>query len=127
MEQKKVYLAGGISQAWRKRVSRKWRGLAKTFDPFTDSRQGAVYEFTNDDLEAVRDSDLVFAVVDYHVYTGLAAEVGFAHALGIPVILVWDVSSPTTPKRVETFITACSAALFVDVDEAAEFTKRRYL
>lgn len=124
---KKVYLAGGKSQAWRKRVNRKWRGLAITFDPFTDSRQGAVYQFTNDDLNAIRSSDVVFAVVDYHVYTGLAAEVGFAHALGIPVILVWDVTSEYTPGRVETFITACSAALFVDVDEAADFTKRRYL
>jgi nucleoside 2-deoxyribosyltransferase len=123
MSEKRVYLAGSKSD-WRKQVTRSWRGVAETYDPFSDSRQGATYEFANDDLEAIRNSDLVFAVVDYHVFTGLAVEVGFAHALGIPVILVWGDSKL---MRVDTFLVGCSAALFTDIPYAAKWTKERYL
>ena len=124
---KTVYLAGGRNQDWRKMVVRLWAGKAYNFNPFGDSRQGAAYEFTNDDLQAIRDSDIVFAVVDYPVFTGLAAEVGFAHALGIPVFIVWDCMQGDAPKRVESFVTACAKALFVDVREAAVFVRERYL
>ncbi len=126
---KQVYLAGGKSQGWRKQVKRRWGDLAETFDPFTQSRQSAAYEFTNDDLEAIRQSDLVFAVVDYPVYTGVSAEVGFAHALGIPVILVWDTvtEGSQAPIRVEMFTASMCAAVFTGVAEAASFVKDRYL
>lgn len=106
---------------------RIWGIAAWGFNPFTDGRQGVIYQFVNDDLEAIRNSEVVFAVVDYHVYSGLAAEVGFAHALGIPIVLVWDVSSKYVPKRMDSFVVGCSTAVFIDVDEAAAFTKRRYL
>lgn len=124
----KVYLAGGKSQGWRRRVRLMWRQYdVETHDPFTQSRQGAAYEFTNDDLQAIRESDIVFAVVDYPVFTGLAAEVGFAHALGIPVFIVWDVFGGQAPYRIESFVTSCAKALFVSVDEAARFVRERYL
>ncbi len=124
---KRVYLAGGKSQAWRKYVRRLWGDLADTYDPFTDSRQDAPYQFVADDLAAIHACDLMFAVVDYHVYTGLAAEVGFAHAFGIPVVLVWDVTSETTPARVEQFIGSIASGLFVDYREAAKWARDRYL
>lgn len=118
----RVYLAGGKSEEWRRLVRRKWGRGVETFDPMADSRQGYIHQFTDDDVDALRSSDLLFAVVDYPRYTGLAAEIGYANALGIPVVLVWTIGG-----RLDGFLAALSSAVFIDVAEAAAFTQERYL
>lgn len=114
-----VYLAGGTSKEWRERLEARWTG-AEVVNPFRDSRQGAIYQFVADDLRYVHDSSLVFALCDYPQYTGTAAEFGYAHALGVPIIYT------TTLPRVDSFLAAMSIAVFTDVEAAAEFAERRF-
>lgn len=118
-----VYLAGGKGY-WRENLYREWSGKARCYNPFADSRQGSVYEFTNDDLSAIRSSVLVFGVLDYPRYTGLALEFGYAHALGTPIIYV---HLPNVAERVDSMMAGVATAIFVDLDAAMEFAEERYL
>lgn len=120
---KRVYLAGGRSSDWRTQLEARWQGLAVCFDPFRDSAQGSVAEFTGDDLAAVRSADLVFGNLDYPVaYTGLALEFGYAHALRIPVIYLHSAG-----PRVDSMMAGVAAGIFTDLEAAAEFAERRFL
>lgn len=122
-----IYLAGGKSD-FRKTLS-SWSAFDSVdlVDPFTHSRQDAPYQFVNDDLAHIAASDLMLAVVDYHRYTGLAAEVGYAHALGIPVVLVWPGNAG---ERLDMFIAAMCSFVFVGEDglaAALTIIQERYL
>lgn len=116
-----VYLAGGKGD-WRTPLIQRWsqRGV-KCYDPFTHSRQDAVYQFTNDDLAAIAESGLIFGNCNYHRYTGMALEFGYAHALGIPIIFVLG------QDRIDPMMSAVAVATFIDFDAAVEFTEERYL
>lgn len=118
----RVYLAGGLDSDWRKSLSRRWkrRGV-ETYDPMTESRQGAIYEFTQDDLAAIAGCDLLFGYCTYHRYTGMALEFGFAHARGIPIVYV------NTQPRIDSMMVAVSAAAFTDLDEAIAYCEHRLL
>jgi hypothetical protein len=118
-----VYLAGGRDTEWRDGLTNRWAksGKAEAFDPFVHSRQNAMYEFTEDDLGAIRRSAAVFGYCTYPKYTGMALEFGFAHALGIPIIYV-----PALP-RVDSMMAAVSTAVFLDFDEAVDFLEQRIL
>jgi len=118
-----VYLAGGRDTEWREVLAKRWAesGAAETFDPFVDSRQNAMYEFTQDDLSAIRRSAAVFGYCTYPKYTGMALEFGFAHALCIPIVYV-----PALP-RVDSMMAAVSSAVFLDFDEAVNFLETRIL
>lgn len=121
-----IYLAGGKSD-WRTTLRRRWGQKygadVSTFDPFEDSRQGALYEFTNDDLAAISGSDMVFAFCDYHKYTGMALEFGYAHALEIPIIFVVGPGMP----RIDSMMVSVATAAFTDMTEARDFVEERYL
>lgn len=117
-----VYLAGGLNSDWRVQLADRWlsRNVA-CYDPMTESRQDAIYEFTNDDLAALRDSDLLFGHCTYHHYTGMALEFGFAHGLGIPIVYV------CTQSRIDSMMVAVSKAAFTDLAAAVEYTEKRLL
>jgi len=117
----KVYLAGGLDSGWREVLANRWDGKAICIDPFKDSSQGAIYEFTHDDLKAIRESDVVFGVCSYPKFDGMALEFGYAHALGIPIIYA------TNLPRVSSMMAAVSKAVFTDYMEAVEFIEKRYL
>lgn len=82
----RVYLAGGMSDGWQAQMA----DPAITFlDPRTwQDDDPAVY--TRRDLEAIRSADAVLAYMDSANPSGygMSLEVGFAHALGIPVVFV---------------------------------------
>ena len=119
-----VYLAGGKSRPdWRERLWTRWgeRTDIVLIDPFVHSKQGAIYEFTRDDLSWIDMSSLVFALVDFERYTGTALEFGYAFAKGIPIVFV------TSLPRVDSMMAAVASAVFTDLNAAVEFAERRYL
>lgn len=115
----KLYLAGGKDQAWRDRVENRLGDRAKCFNPFRDARQNATYEFTEDDLSAIRHSDAVLGFCDYHRYTGMALEFGFAHGLGLPIYYV------PFPGRIDAMMAAVSSAVFTDLNSMLDFVDER--
>ena len=123
-ERPQVYLGGGRDDAWREHFRERFESVFFGFNPFSHSRQGATYEFTNDDLQAVSDSTFVIATVDYHRYTGLALEVGFARALEIPVMLIW---TQHAPPRVDSMMAGCASWMFTNHVEAFDFIERRLI
>jgi nucleoside 2-deoxyribosyltransferase len=116
----KIYLAG-CKGDWRETVHLELCDRAVLFDPFRDSRQGVIGEFTADDLEAVKNCDLVIFYHAYHVFDGSALECGYAHALGKPIVYVCK------EPRASSMICAVSAAVFTDLLAALEWTRSHYL
>lgn len=81
----KVYLAGGMQDGWQDRFSADFELL----DPRSWQDPDPVV-YTARDLAAIRDADAVLAYMDSANPSGygLSLEVGFAHALGKPVVFV---------------------------------------
>lgn len=119
---KRVYLAGGKWDREQVLTALSMAGW-ETYDPFTLSRQDAVYEFVNDDLFAIANSELVFCVIDYPRYTGSAVEIGYARARGIPVVLVW---APGAGERIDMFVASCAEAVFTDVGAGLDWVLERH-
>lgn len=84
----KVYLAGGMKSDWQDRVMEACPEHTY-FDPRTHGLSDPE-EYTKWDLEHVEKSDLVFACFtkDNPSGFGMCIEIGYANALGIPVLLV---------------------------------------
>jgi nucleoside 2-deoxyribosyltransferase len=84
----KVYLAGGMRSGWQETVMAACPGV-EWLDPRTHGLRDPK-EYTAWDLQAVRDADVVFAYLEKSNPYGfnLAFEVGYAHALGKPIIFV---------------------------------------
>jgi len=120
-----VYLGGGLDSEWRdeftNRFCRKHPSLIE-YDPFRQSRQGSIAEFTVDDLAGLEKCSLLIARVDYHRYSGLALEVGFAKARGIPVMLIWTLES-----RIDPMMAGCALWVFTDTTEAFDFIEKRLI
>lgn len=116
----KIYLAGGKSEQWRNYLATRWLNH-DLIDPFKHSRQGAIYQFTNDDLAHIADSDLIFCNCDYHSYTGCALEFGYAHALGKKIVYV------CTQPRVDSMMAAVASYVFTDFSAAVDFVEERIL
>ena len=69
----KVYLAGGYKSAWRKTMVKRFPDW-EFVDPF-ELREDFSAEMVKNDLDAVRNSDLMIAFYDGHaVYGGTAAD-----------------------------------------------------
>jgi len=117
----KIYLAGGLDSRWRDALRERWAGRAIIIDPFKDSMQGSLYLFTYDDLQHIRESDIVFGHCAYHCFDGMALEFGFAHALD--KVIIFACSLP----RVSSMMAAVSKAVFTDWEAAADFIEERFL
>lgn len=124
-----VYLGGGRDSEWRDEFRERFGdnlGRNKKlieYDPFLHSRQGAIYEFTNDDLTwGVRKASLMMARVDYPRYTGLALEIGYAKALEIPTMLIWTIGG-----RIDSMMAGCALWIFTDTNEAFNFLEDRLI
>lgn len=90
---KKIYLAGGFKSGWQDIVisSIKNNGVR-----FLDPRKHGIKssdEYTEWDLNAVRESDILFAFMEANNPGGyaLALEIGYAKALGKTIIFIDDV------------------------------------
>ena len=94
----KIYLAGGMKSGWQDEAYQEILVKAGTMNPdvgifFLDPRHHKATDpdaYTLIDLQWIRNSDLVFAYMEDTNPGGpnLALEIGYAHALGIPVIFV---------------------------------------
>lgn len=88
MNQNKIYLAGGFHSKWQERVKEvlcDW----KIFDPSTH-HLAAPKEYTEWDLKAIRDADVILAYMEMHNPGGyaLTLEIGYAKALGKKILLI---------------------------------------
>jgi nucleoside 2-deoxyribosyltransferase len=122
VEKPTIYLAG-CKGPWRDELYRRWhtKGLAHVLDPFTDSRQNAIADFTTDDLLAIKRATLILAFHGYHVFDGLAVECGYAYALDKPIIYVCE------EPRASSMICGLAKAVFTQLEAALTFIEERYL
>lgn len=102
---RQVYLAGpffDLAQVWMVEEAR--RNLVETglkvFSPFHDIGLGSAQQVVQQDLDAIKASDLVFAIVD-GLDAGTLYEIGYARALGIPVIVFSERESEESLKMAE--------------------------
>ena len=115
----KVYLAGGFRSGWQDAVIR----LA-SHHAFLDPRMHGLTEerdYTKWDLDAIKDSALVFAYLekDNPSGAGLALEIGYAYALGKVIIFVEEPGHPHS--RYFGMARQCAYRLYNDLDEGANF------
>jgi hypothetical protein len=103
----KAYLAGGGYSNWRDQLVTALAPQLKGYDPFRQSRQTAAWLFVQDDLKAVDDADLVIAYYPGgYPSHGMAAEIGYAAAIGRPVFYVDETDAP------DMFLIGCSKRFF---------------
>lgn len=117
MRKVRVYL-GGSRGNWRE-IFQKLNPDVECYDPFKHSRQTALKDFATDDLRAIEDSDVVFFLINYPVFTGACVEAGYAYALGKPIVLVYDLKGYIDP-----LLLAVSRKIFTDFNTALEWFKR---
>lgn len=104
-KKRQVYLAGpffDLAQVWMVEEARRnlvESGL-KVFSPFHDIGLGSAQQVVQQDLDAIKASDLVFAIVD-GLDAGTLYEIGYARALGIPVIVFSERESEESLKMAE--------------------------
>jgi nucleoside 2-deoxyribosyltransferase len=102
---RKVYLAGAffdLSQIWiidEARRNLRELGLI-VFSPFHDVGVGTARDVVSQDIEALEQADVVFAIAD-GVDAGTIFEVGFARAKGIPVVVYSEREGDESLKMAE--------------------------
>ena len=84
----KVYLSGSMKSNWQDRVRETSPG-----NTYLDPRSHGLTDekmYTTWDLAAIREADIIFGYLEADNPAGhnLAFELGFAHALGKPIIFV---------------------------------------
>ncbi len=115
----RVYLAGGFYSDWRQQIKDALPQL-EAYDPEFDGPQNASYAFVHGDLAAIDDADLVIAHYPggYNSH-GMAAEMGYAAALKIPVYYIDTTGVP------DLFLTGLSKRLFTSIPDFVSWWKRR--
>jgi len=115
----KVYL-GGAKGTWREKIKDNFPNW-NIYDPFIDSRQQAITEYTLDDLDAIRNCDLVLFYINYEKCYGICVEGGFAYALEIPIISVFDFKG-----KLPELLLGISEYVFTDLNSAIDFMKVKF-
>ncbi len=120
-----MYLAGGFRSDWQARIS----SAAPGFQYKDPSKHGLTdpVQYTEWDLRAIRESDLVFAYLEVSNPAGyaLALEVGYAKGLGKPVILVDERSSADEQAgRYLQMVRAAADATFNSFDEGLAYLQQ---
>ena len=72
----------------------------KVFSPYHDVGLGSADDVVGKDLEAIVDSDVVFAITD-GLDAGTVYEIGYARALGKPVVVYSERQHPENLKMME--------------------------
>ena len=100
-----VYLAGPfftLAQLWlieQARANLQSFNL-NVFSPYHDVGHGSADDVVEQDLEGIRRSDIVFAIGD-GLDSGTVYEIGYARALGIPVVMYCENESSEDQKMME--------------------------
>jgi len=113
----RVYL-GGSRGDWRERFIKE-NPDCLCYDPFKHTPQTALMNYAKIDLDAIKDSDIVFFYINDHVYSGACVEAGYASALGKPIILVFNLKGYIDP-----LLLGVSHKVFTDLDSAIEWFKK---
>lgn len=117
-----TYIAGGRS-VQRGRNWRMWveeRLPIAGFDPFRDSQQDALYQFVSGDIAGVEQARLVLAYYPGgYASHGMAAEIGYAAARGIPVFYTDESEAP------DLFLVGLSKRFFPSLEACATWWARR--
>ena len=119
-----VYLAGGFHSGWQDTVMTAVPRFS-FFDPRVHGLKDET-QYTLWDLEAIRQSDLVFAYLEATNPAGyaLALEVGYARALGKRVILVDEKSTlDEKSKRYLGMVRSSADAVFESLEDGIAFIK----
>lgn len=104
-KQHQVYLAGpffDLMQIWmveQAQANLKDLGL-KVFSPYHDVGLGSAGDVVAKDLDAIAESDIVFAITD-GLDAGTVYEIGYARALGKPVVVYSERQHPENLKMME--------------------------
>lgn len=127
-KQRQVYLAGpffDLMQIWmveQAQANLNDLGL-KVFSPYHDVGLGSADDVVGKDLEAIVDSDIVFAITD-GLDAGTVYEIGYARALGKPVVVYSERQSTEHLKMMEgsacTICTDYTTALYSTLWEAVK-------
>ena len=115
------YLAGGFYDGWRGSVVEAL-GLARDeyITPEQDNNQQAALTFVTDDLRAIdRCTAVIACLTPAHPCRGTAAEIGYAFAMGKPILLVMSDPVP------ELFLVAISQRLFTSTNALVEWVAGR--
>lgn len=117
---RKIYLAGGFKSQWQALAAAQLAGSFEVLDPSAHNIQDPV-EYTQWDLDAVRQSDIVLANMEASNPGGysLALEVGFAKALGKKILMVDQIEDPSVKHYFE-MVRQCSDRIFPTLNEAIE-------
>lgn len=100
-----VYLAGPfftLAQLWLIEQAREnlQSFNLNVFSPYHDVGHGSAEDVVEQDLEGIRQSDIIFAIGD-GLDSGTIYEIGFARALGIPVVMYCENESSEDQKMME--------------------------
>lgn len=119
---KTVYLSGGHRSGWQKRIIEKVHGFHFKDPSSHDFKDPKLY--TTWDLEAIRESDILFAYFESSNPSGygLTLEVGYAAALDKQIIFVDEKSkySPDTGKYLH-LAREVSDKVFESIDDGLKF------
>jgi nucleoside 2-deoxyribosyltransferase len=115
----KVYLAGGMKSGWQADAKKMLEGLV-CLDP-CDHGLVDPKEYTAKDLSMLDEADMVLAYFEHGNPSGfgMCAEIGYAKALGIPIVLVDE-------KRMESwdFIRAMCSVVTQDFASGIDSIKQ---
>lgn len=122
---RRVYLAGGFLSAWQDAVKTAVPEF-EYFDPRSHGLKNRA-EYTTWDLEAIRQSDYIFAYLEASNPGGyaLALEVGFGKALGKCIIVVDEKSTVDAhTSRYFEMVTQAADASFLSLPEGINFLRQ---
>lgn len=122
---KKIYLAGGFISRWQQIATSALTGY-DMFDPSAHNIKGPK-DYTAWDLEAIRNCDILLANMESTNPGGyaLALEIGYAKALGKPVVLVDQLTDIQVIKYFE-MVRCSSDIIFDNLPEALDYINKTY-
>ena len=115
-----VYLAGGFHSNWQEKVILSLKGWT-VHDPSSHNIQNPS-EYTDWDLKAIQNSDVILAYMEKDNPGGyaLALEIGYAKALGKKILLVEEHKDKDRQKYFE-MVRAVADCTFPDIDNAIKY------
>ena len=119
MSKLRLYLAGPIS-GWRDNTSKSLKDYFEVYDPIKKSRQRCQAEYAPDDLEAVKECDVILAFQpkSKEPCLALAIEATMGFCNGAIVIYIDERGAP------DPIFIAISKRFFSDLNSAIDFLKK---
>lgn len=122
----RVYFAGGMISNWQDKVATELMSLKKNqtlelIDPrYYSNQNDSAQTFVTEDLDFVRDSDVIFAFMEESNPTGygMVWEMAVAREHKIPIIVVWE------KEKQEPFVFTNALYLTTSLDDGIKYLKR---